>query len=218
MNPAPAQLYADGISGGRLFLRTEDGDRQPLPLGRWLGSLGPADAEVLARARGPVLDVGCGPARHVLALARRGVLAVGVDVAPTAVSYARARGASVVLASVFAPIPGAGRWRTALLLDGNIGIGGRPAELLQRLDQLLRSDGQVLCELAGPGSPTRSELVALEDEAGIRSAWFGWARVSVDGIECLAARASMSVEEVWASGERWFAQLACGYQTVSNSS
>jgi len=60
--------------------------------------------------------------------------------------------------------------------------------------------------------------MALEDEAGIRSAWFAWARVSVDGIERVAARAAMSVEEVWERNGRWFAQLAPAHHTVSNSS
>ena len=41
-----------------------------------------ADEAVLDRAQAPVLDVGCGPGRHVLALARRGHLALGVDIAP----------------------------------------------------------------------------------------------------------------------------------------
>ena len=154
-----------------------------------------------------MLDVGCGPGRHVLALARRGVLAVGVDVTPAVVHYARARGARVLLGSVFAPVPGAGHWRTALLLDGNIGIGGRPEALLCRLRSLLQPTGRVLCELDAPGSPTTSELVALEDAARTRSAWFAWARVSVDGIESVARRASMGVEDVWHQHGRWFAQL-----------
>jgi SAM-dependent methyltransferase len=165
-----------------------------------------------------VLDVGCGPGRHVLALARQGVLALGVDITPAAVEYARARGAAVVWGSVFAPIPGAGRWRTALLLDGNIGIGGRPVELLVRLRELLRTDGRVVCELDRPGSPTRSELVALEDDAGTRSAWFPWARVSVDGIERTAGRAALAVDEIWRHSGRWFATLREPHQTVSNSS
>jgi hypothetical protein len=153
-----------------------------------------------------------------LALARSGVLAVGVDITPAAVRYARARGASVVLGSVFAPIPGAGRWRTALLLDGNIGIGGRPVELLRRLRDLLRVDGVVLCELEPPGSPTWSELVALEGEDGRRSAWFPWARVSVGGIEHVASRAGMDIEKLWQRQGRWFAALSSPHHTVSNSS
>jgi SAM-dependent methyltransferase len=203
----PGELYAAALERGPLHLRTEDGTCRDLPLEQWLGPLGPGDAGVLERARGPVLDVGCGPGRHVLALARRGVLAVGVDVTPAVVQYARARGARVLLGSVFAPVPGAGHWRTALLLDGNIGIGGRPEALMRRLRSLLEPTGRVLCELDAPRSPTRSELVALEDADGTRSAWFAWARVSVDGIESVARRASMEVEDVWHQHDRWFAQL-----------
>jgi SAM-dependent methyltransferase len=209
MRCAPGELYASALERGPLHVRGEDGRRRDLPLEQWLGPPTPADACVLDRALGPVLDVGCGPGRHVLALARRGVLAVGVDVAPAAVRCARARGAAVLLGSVFAPVPGAGHWRTALLLDGNIGIGGRPIALLRRLGSLLRPDGRVLCELDAPGSPTRSELVALENEDGTRSAWFPWARMSVDGIGVATTRAGMTVEEVWHEDGRWFAELAC---------
>jgi SAM-dependent methyltransferase len=218
MTPAPAALYAEALARGRLYVRTEEGTCRRLPLEQWLGPAGLADDRVLDRALGPVLDVGCGPGRHVVALARRRVLALGVDVIPTVVRYARARGAAVLLGSVFAPIPGAGSWRTALLLDGNIGIGGRPVELLVRLRELLRPEGRVLCELDPPGAPTRSELVALEDEQGTRSAWFPWARVSVDGIDFLAARAAMGAEEIWHQDGRWFAKLSHVHQTVSNSS
>jgi len=168
VTPSPAELYAAALGRSTLYVRAEDGTRRDLPLEQWLGPLRGADATVLGRAIGPVLDVGCGPGRHVLALARRGILALGVDVTPAAVCYARARGAAVVLGSVFAPVPGVGHWRTALLLDGNIGIGGRPVALLRRIGDLLRGDGQVLCELDPPGAPTRSELIALEDGDGAR--------------------------------------------------
>jgi SAM-dependent methyltransferase len=218
MTAAPTELYGTALSEGQLYVRTEDGTCRNLPLEQWLGPLGAADAGVLERAAGPVLDVGCGPGRHVLALARSGVLALGVDVTPAAVGYARSRGAAVVLGSVFAPVPGAGHWRTALLLDGNIGIGGRPVALLQRLSSLLRLDGTLLCELDPPGSPTRSELIALEDRAGTRSAWFPWARVSVDAVQNLAASAALSLESTWLQDGRWFAQLGRSHQMVSNSS
>ena len=217
MTPAPSELFGTALTRGPLYVRTEDGNCRSLPLEQWLGPLEGADADVLDRAAGPVLDVGCGPGRHVLALARRGALALGVDVTPAVVRYARARGAPVVLGSVFAPVPGAGHWRSALLLDGNIGIGGRPVSLLRRLRSLLRSDGVVLCELDPPGSPTRSELIALEDPAGIRSAWFPWARVSVDAVQEVAAGAGLTLESTWLRHGRWFAQLAA-HQTVSNSS
>ncbi len=90
---------------------------------RWLGAATAAEERLLDHAVAPVLDIGCGPGRHLLALARRGVAALGLDVTLSAVRLARSRGAVVVHGSIFEPVPETGTWSTALLLDGNIGIG-----------------------------------------------------------------------------------------------
>ncbi|CAA9517319.1 MAG: hypothetical protein AVDCRST_MAG67-3133, partial [uncultured Solirubrobacteraceae bacterium] len=166
-----------------------------------------ADAAVLDRARAPVLDVGCGPGRHVLALARRGRLALGVDIAPAAVRVARLRGAPAIEGCVFDRIPGARTWGSALLLDGNIGIGGAPDALLARLRELLRPDGEVLVELAPPGVPVTSERIRLELD-GLRSRAFAWAYVGIDAIEAPAHAAGFAVTERWQDERRWFARLA----------
>jgi SAM-dependent methyltransferase len=206
--PPPAELYARALEKRSIFVRREDGGRRSVPIDTWLAPPTAADRRVLDRAVGPVLDVGCGPGRHALALARREIAAVGVDIAPAAIRRARDRGARVLLASVFDPLPGAGQWQTALLLDGNIGIGGRPVPLLGRVRSLLAPGGRILCELGRPGSATRCELIALEDAEGVRSTWFAWARVSVDGLPPMAERARLEIDEIWESGSRWFAQLS----------
>ena len=207
----PAAVYIYGRSlvalPRGLTVRASDGRTSALPVQRYLGPLTAADEDVLARAAGPVLDVGCGPGRHVVALARRGSLAVGVDVSPVAVRIARERGATVVRASVFDRIPGAGRWGTALLLDGNIGIGGRPTALLARLQRLLRPDGLVLVELDAPGSAGGRTRIRLETVDEV-SDWFRWAYVAADAIGGHAAEAGLRVRESWESDGRWFACLA----------
>jgi SAM-dependent methyltransferase len=204
---AAVDLYGATLQrGGALLLRDAAGCARPLPLGAWLGAAGAVDERVLARARGPVLDVGCGPGRHVHALARRGVLAVGVDVSPVAVALARRRGATVLEASIFDRLPGAGRWRTALLLDGNIGIGGCPDALLRRLARLLARGGCVLLELEPPGVGVRRCRVRLEDGEAT-SDWFAWARVGADAIAIPARAAGLRVAARWRDGDRWFAAL-----------
>ena len=210
----PTRLTAVDLYGRTLeatprtiTVRSGDGRASALPLQRYLGSLTAADADVLARAAGPVLDVGCGPGRHVLALARRGALAVGIDVSPIAIKIARGRGATVLQASVFDRIPGAGRWGTALLLDGNIGIGGRPTALLSRLARLLRPGGLVLAELDAPGTPGGETRIRLETGDEV-SDWFCWARVATDAVEAHALAAGLRVRETWKIDERWFACLA----------
>jgi SAM-dependent methyltransferase len=204
---AAVELYGASLgAGGSLVLRDDAGGTRTLPLDIWLGAAGAVDERVLDRARGPVLDVGCGPGRHVHALARRGVLAVGVDVSPVAVALARRRGASVLEASIFDRLPGAGRWQTGLLLDGNIGIGGRPDALLRRLVGLLAAGGIVLVELDPPGAGVARSRVRLEAGATV-SDWFAWAHVGAEAIAIPARAAGMRVAARWHDQGRWFAAL-----------
>jgi SAM-dependent methyltransferase len=199
-------LYADALGDGEpLVCRDEDGRARRLPLTRWLGPAGPVDERVLERAVDPVLDVGCGPGRHVSSLARRGVMALGVDVSPDAVRLARARGAPAIERSIFDRLPGA--WGSALLLDGNIGIGGRPAALLRRVAGLLAPGGRLLLELEPPGAGSDAERLRLE-RGETASEWFAWARLAVDALDGPAALAGLVVHERWCDGGRWFAEAA----------
>jgi SAM-dependent methyltransferase len=211
VTPSAADVYALALANEppRLRARRPDGSVIALALERWLGPLTAADEAVLDRAQAPVLDVGCGPGRHVLALARRGYLALGLDIAPAAVRVAVQRGAPAIEASVFERIPGAGTWGSALLLDGNIGIGGAPAALLARLRQLLRSGGEVLVELAPPGIGATSEPIRLELDGHLSRA-FPWAYVGVEAIAEPARAAGLHVTETWESERRWFARLTAG--------
>lgn len=184
----------------------EDGLRLPLEIERWLGDADAIDHELVGRVRPPVLDVGCGPGRHVLALAAAGIPALGLDVAPSAVSLARARGVCVLERSVFDRVPGAGRWATALLLDGNAGIGGDPEALLARVGSLLRPGGTILVEVEGPGIAGR-RLQARIETAARASSWFPWARVGVDELELLVAACRLTVGDVWQRRGRWFGML-----------
>jgi len=190
----------------RLCLRTADGEEVAADAERWMAQPAPEEEAVLDLAEGPVLDVGCGPGRHVMALAGRGVMALGIDITPSAVRLARRRGALVLERSVFDHVPGKGRWGSALLLDGNVGIGGDARVLLSRLTTLLRPGGRVLAELDGPSAPRGQTTVRLEHR-GRPGPWFPWAWVSVDRLPEMAASAGLAVVDIWSSGERWFARL-----------
>ena len=187
-------------------VRSADGSSAPLPLDRWLGPVDAADRAVLELADSPVLDLGCGPGRHLAALRRAGKPGLGVDLSPVAVWVARGRGAQAVPGDIFTAVPDAGAWSTALLLDGNVGIGGAPSVLLRRTRQLLAPSGSALVELDPPGEPTYRTRVRLE-APGVVSEWFAWARVGIDGIGPPAADAGLRVGETLSAGGRWFSRL-----------
>jgi SAM-dependent methyltransferase len=201
-----AQQLLDGGAPPTARVRLADGRLQPLPLDRWVGVADASDAEVLALAAGPVLDLGCGPGRHLAALQTRGLAALGVDLSPVAVRLARRRGAVAIPGDVFGTVPHAGRWRTALLLDGNIGIGGAPEALLRRTRELLAPGGTALVELDPPGAPTTRTRIRIEAGSDV-SEWFRWARVGVDEVQPLAARAGLTVVDVQCPAGRWVARL-----------
>jgi SAM-dependent methyltransferase len=205
--PLPAdllygRLLASAVSGAAI--RQSDGRVEPLEIDRWLADADAVDEEILAAVEAPVLDLGCGPGRHLAALRAAGKRGLGVDLSPVAVEIARGRGAEAINASLWSQIPG--RWRTVLLLDGNIGIGGAPTLLLRRAGQLLAAGGTIVVEVDPPGSPT--PRVRVRHEApGVVSEWFRWARVGVDGIDAVARRAGFAVADVRALAGRTFVTL-----------
>jgi len=206
----PLRLYADCLraptTAGEHRARFSDGTVMPLHLERYLRPADATDERLLTDVRGPVLDVGCGPGRHLHALAARGVFALGVDLSPAAVHLARGGGARAMVASIFDELPGSGTWRSALLLDGNIGIGGAPARLLARIGTLLSENGEVLVELDAPDTATVALRARIETPDRV-SSWFPWARVSAAGIASTARDGGFDVVATWSLGDRWFARL-----------
>jgi len=193
-----------GTVGPRL--RASSGRVLRVPAHRWCASPSPADHRLLTRVDGPVLDVGCGPARHVVALAEAGIITLGIDVSPPAIALARQRGAPVLERSIFERIPGAGRWGTALLLDGNIGIGGDPVLLVRRVASALCRNGRLLVEVEAPGTARHTDTVRLEID-GLAGPWFSWTGVDTHELNVVARRVGLTISEQWCDEGRWFARL-----------
>ena len=200
------ELYARALAGRvRPEVEHVDGSRTPLPVEGWLHE-SPGDKSLLDRCEGPTLDIGSGPGRLTVALAERGIPALGIDITPYAVDLARSSGGLVMLRDVFGRVPGTGRWMTVLLADGNIGIGGDPAALLRRAGELLAPAGRALVETGPPGAPLRREQVRLCHE-GRSGPWFPWAYVGADHIGEVARDAGLGEIEAWTVDGRWFAAI-----------
>ncbi len=178
-----------------------------LPVHAWNKDADEADQALLAHCRGRTIDVGCGPGRLTAALVERGHFALGIDVVGEAVGQTLQRGVNALHLDVFDQVPGEGQWGSVLLADGNVGIGGDPAALLDRARQLLAPGGRVVVEIEPPGVPESSQWVTLECE-GHRSRPFRWSVLGVDDLDSPAAAAGLSVDVVTTIGNgRWVAVL-----------
>jgi SAM-dependent methyltransferase len=201
-----AEIFTSALRGEDCLVLDADGRRGRLPTHTWLRDADAVDEALLALCQGPTVDIGCGPGRMTQALARRGRPVLGIDVVPEAVRLSLGRGVAALLRDVFDPIPGEGRWQTALLADGNIGIGGDPVALLERVRQLVAPVGRVVVELARPGTGVRTRHVSLQSDAG-RSEWFPWTLVGTDAIAAVAEASGLRLESRQRFGDRWCAVL-----------
>jgi SAM-dependent methyltransferase len=201
----PAEVYAAALRGAACTVAL-DGREWRLPVRRWAGEATAGDRFLLEHCEGATIDLGCGPGRLTAELALRGVRTLGVDLSAAAVTAARDRGAPALRVDLFGPLPGEGTWRTALLADGNIGIGGDPAALLVRVRGLITPGGRVVIDCAPAGTGLRVRVVRLRAD-GLTSAPFPWAEVGPEALAAPAAAAGLSVLGVSSWRGRWVTTL-----------
>ncbi|MGW1894481.1 class I SAM-dependent methyltransferase [Streptomyces sp. NPDC002004] len=215
--------YAAALRAGRgpLYLRRTDGWLLPLDVERWCACADAADLSALVRCEGAVLDIGCGPGRLVDALAERGHRVLGIDVSEAAVAHtvrrlgsppagpaAGAGQGQALCRSVFEPLPDEGRWDTALLIDGNIGIGGDPRTLLVRVAELVAPGGLLIAEAAPAEVDERVHVGVVADGHPERTGeLFPWARLGVGALVRHARRAGWRRAGQWTAGGRPFVAL-----------
>lgn len=175
-------------------------------LQRWTRPADHVDQMVVARCEAPVLDIGCGPGRMVAALQRSGRAVLGIDISTVAVAVGRRAGGQVLRRDLTLPLAGEGRWGTALLLDGNIGIGGDVAALLRRCREIVGAGGLIIGELDPDPERDEAYAVVLSHRAG-RSDPVPWAAIGIRPLLRVAAALDLIVTEVWQAGQRSFVAL-----------
>lgn len=212
-----AEPYASALRDtfGVLTLRECEDDDGPcdgtdvtsFDVGRFHRDATVAERRLLRGLIGPLIDLGCGPGRMVKAATRSGISSLGVDLSTDAVDAAILDGLAVLRRSVFEPLPLEGRWASALLLDGNIGIGGDPTRLLARCAQVLAPDGVLIVEAHPDADRDHTFDGTVTDQDGRTSDRFAWAEIGARALADRSTATVMRFDECWIADERTFCRL-----------
>lgn len=202
-------VFAQALRGVPCDVVWGDGMTQDLPVESWVRLADDTDRLMLGSCVGTTIDIGCGPGRMSAQLMLGGHVALGIDVVPEAVAQSRARGVNALRRDVFGHVPGEGRWESALLADGNIGIGGDPAGLLTRARQLVHPGGRIVVDLASAGTGLRVHQLHLR-AGGLSSTSFPWAELGPEALPETAAAAGLMVAAVTRRRGRTVAVLTPG--------
>lgn len=122
------------------------------------------ESNLIALARGRILDIGCGAGRHALYLQAQGLDVTGIDNSPLAIEVCRQRGLKQArLLSTNDIEQLSGPFNTILLLGHNLGLLssfnlGR--ELLRKLQRLTSDDALVLATTLDPYQTTNPHHLA----------------------------------------------------------
>ena len=203
---AAGEVFSHALRGETCFLTTPDRLRLELPVDDWARATDESDELLLHLCDGATLDIGCGPGRMAAELSARGHVTLGIDIVSEAVRQTRFRGAAALQRDVFGRVPGEGRWWTALLADGNIGIGGDPAALLGRARRLLHPGGRIVVETAPPHQASVHFDARLECPCG-HSERFPWAVVSAADLPVFARAAGLTEVDRRTAHGRWVGVL-----------
>jgi SAM-dependent methyltransferase len=113
------------------------------------------ERRAIDRARGRILDVGCGAGRHSLYLQEKGFDVTGIDNSPGAISVCRQRGLKKALVRSVGEIEKfkADSFDTILMLGNNFGLFGDPETARRVLGQMSRATTAAAQIVAGTRNP-----------------------------------------------------------------
>ena len=141
--PAPA---SGSPTGGSSRCRSTAGSRPPTP----------STSRSSPTSRRPCSTSAAGPAAISPRCAPPASAGSASTSRPSRSGSPAAAAREAINGSLWSQVPRAGTWRTILLLDGNIGIGGAPILLLRRAGELLAAGGAIVVEVDPPGAPHAS--------------------------------------------------------------
>jgi SAM-dependent methyltransferase len=192
------------------WVRVAPGRRLSHDLAAYFAPVTAHERALLDLVEGPVLDVGCGPARHARLLQARGLTVIGLDRSLLALALARSLGLRhwLHVDARTGPLPSV---RTALLLDGNLGLAGTPegaVELLHRLATACGPGGRLLVGGRAPRHGRLRPLVVRDEYRDLVGPWGRWLQGGLPAVLDLARPAGWRLRHAVTAGARYWAAFS----------
>jgi SAM-dependent methyltransferase len=116
---------------------------------------GDLEKQAIAKARGRILDIGCGAGRHSLYLQEKGFDVTGIDNSPGAIKVCKLRGLKKALVRPIDEIDKfrAGSFDTILMFGGNFGLFGSRKNagiILQKMSRITAPNARILAATLNP--------------------------------------------------------------------
>ena len=205
------------------LIRRDDGLVDENPLEGYFGEYEDwpeVEKKALRWVKGRVLDVGCGPGRHLLWLQEKGLKITGIDVLPLAVEVSRLRGARdcrVMDARdiMFPP----GSFETILMMGNNFGIAGgveKTRNMLRGFHRITTEEGIIVATSRDPLDTDNPRHLAYHERnrrrdlppglvtiriefGGEASPWFELLLVTPEEMAYIAEASGWRLKEVYRS-------------------
>jgi SAM-dependent methyltransferase len=156
----------------------------------------PKEQELIDLIRaGPVLDLGAGAGRAALHLQAKGLDVTAVESSPNAAEVCRRRGVADVRVQDLNDPPSDRRWRTVLLLCGNLGLGGSWAgnrRLLRRLAECCEQGALLIADSVNYEG--RAEIGLRIRYRGLVTPWWRQRNVAAHEIRDLVKETGWAIE------------------------
>src|SRR5262245_10260056 len=140
-------------------------------------------ADVVERATGRVLDIGCGAGRYALYLQQRNREVVAIDASPLAVEVCRRRGLrDVRLLTLEQVTSSLGRFDTILMLGNNLGLLGSfrgARRILRRLGRIAQPGARIIAQTLDPYQSNNPDHRAYHEQNRARGRMGGQIRMRV---------------------------------------
>jgi len=211
--------HLEGREVKQLILEADDGTSTPAMEPAWFFQTSdewyPWEKKALETLKGPGLDLGCGAGRASLYLQEKGLEVTALDKSPNAVEVCRRRGIRDVRLGDLRNPPLDERWRSILMLCGNLGLAGgwkESRQLLSRLANISTEDAVLIGDTIDPtitDDPEEIEYQRRQIEAGryigqvrlrlrygeVLSLWWEQSNFAIRDIPSLVEGTGWSIQE-----------------------